>query len=575
MGCTQARVRRLFLLTAAVLVAGLPGRLEPSSHTDRAISQVGDRTVPSDCTIFTVSKGEQVYFCGNDDYILPDSYYWVDAGDDQKHGAIWIGKPGNVQQGVNERGLAYDANGLPRTDVNPHPDRLPVSGGYTSYPIHILQECATVEEVIAWVNTHQWHSFMRDQVHFADATGDAVVISAGADGEVSFTRKPPGDGFLVSTNFNVANPVTGIGYPCWRYDRAQELLGRLQSQEGHLTVQDAAGVLDAARVAESRGWTIGSMVADLRTGVVYLYLFHQYDRPVMLNVKEEIANPRAPGALSKLFPEDVQQEAARRFQRLRAGASSCRWVAIAWAAIVLASLIWLVVRSTDESRALRLWVPAVVLLGPLALLARLLVGRCRQPGTWRVALLEAVGDVMPTVVGFVAFLTVVILVPEAQAAGGLVQVTVVLFLPLAVGWLAFQGPLLSGVTDSGYGWWLVRRLPHALVVANLGLAGTTVLALPLVNQSLRKCPIAPLAGWTVIVWAAIVAVSAIVGTAVLFLYEWWAMRGGFQAWKVLAWQEGDVRTPSWRELWWWIVLSYAAVVAGTIAGVSLHLVLTG
>lgn len=33
------------------------------------------------CSVFTVSKGEQVFFVGNDDYINPDSYYWVDPGD--------------------------------------------------------------------------------------------------------------------------------------------------------------------------------------------------------------------------------------------------------------------------------------------------------------------------------------------------------------------------------------------------------------------------------------------------------------------------------------------------------------
>jgi hypothetical protein len=29
----------------------------------------------SGCTVFTISRGEQVFFGGNDDYINPDSYY--------------------------------------------------------------------------------------------------------------------------------------------------------------------------------------------------------------------------------------------------------------------------------------------------------------------------------------------------------------------------------------------------------------------------------------------------------------------------------------------------------------------
>ncbi|HSG43295.1 MAG TPA: hypothetical protein VLA72_09080 [Anaerolineales bacterium] len=271
----------------------------------------------SGCTVFTVSKGDQVFFGGNDDYINPDSYYWVDPGNEDNYGAIWIGTRDNVQQGVNEKGLAYDANGLPRVDTNPHLEREPVSGGYSSYPIQILQECATVEEVISWVNTHQWHSYMLDQLHFADATGDAVIISAGADGEIVFTRKPPGDGFLVSTNFNVANPAnTSNEYPCWRYDRATEKLKQVVYQEGELTFQDAVNVLDAVHVEEATSSTLESMVADLPHGIVYLYYFYQYDKPVVLNVTEEIANPRADGPLSELFPEDVQQEAARRFKPL-------------------------------------------------------------------------------------------------------------------------------------------------------------------------------------------------------------------------------------------------------------------
>ena len=37
-------------------------------------------SISSGCTVFTVSKDDQVFFGGNDDYINPDSYYWVDPG---------------------------------------------------------------------------------------------------------------------------------------------------------------------------------------------------------------------------------------------------------------------------------------------------------------------------------------------------------------------------------------------------------------------------------------------------------------------------------------------------------------
>jgi hypothetical protein len=466
--------------------------------------------------------------------------------------------------------LAYDANGLPRVDVSPHSERLPVSGGYTSYPIHILHECATVEEVITWVSTHRRYPYMHDQLHFADATGDAVVISAGKDGEVVFTRKPRGDGFLVSTNFNVAYPSSGF---CPRYDRAQELLGQLLNQGDQLTTQDAANVLDAVHMEGVAGWTIESLTADLPNGVVYLYYFHQFDQPVVLNVKEEIANPRAPGPLSRLFPDDVQREAARRYQQIQKRAQRSRWVGMAWLAAVLASLILLIVLSVDDRRGLRFWVPAVIILGPLALIVQFATGRCRQSGTWRAALLEVVGDVMPTVIAFVAILVIVISIPAVQAAWPL-QLALLFGLPLAVGWLAFHGLLLAPATENGYGHLLGQRLPQALVAANLGVGGIGVVVVPLVNLSLRICSIMPLSPWTVMIWWAIVVLGTLVGGLLLFLYEYWAGRGAFQAWSVLAWREGEVRTPSWRKLWWWILLSYVALLGGLAAGVILLLLLT-
>lgn len=153
----------LLLFTLTILLPGLIVWAVPAQQTgiaDSGTEASCSGEPPSGCTVFTVAKGKKVFFSGNDDWITPDSYYWVDPGGMQGHGAIWVGTRDNVQQGINEKGLAYDANGLPQVDVNPHPERLPVPGGYTSYPINILRECATVAEVIAWVNTHQWHSYM-------------------------------------------------------------------------------------------------------------------------------------------------------------------------------------------------------------------------------------------------------------------------------------------------------------------------------------------------------------------------------------------------------------------------------
>jgi hypothetical protein len=545
------------------------------------------------CTVFTVSQGDRVFFGGNDDYINRDSTYWVDPGSATRYGAIYFGRPDNVQQGFNERGLAYDANGLPKAPVSAHPGRKPVYGGYTSYPIQILRECATVEEVIAWVQEHRWHSAMHDQLHFADATGDAVVISAGPDGEVAFTRKAGGDGFLVSTNFNLANPSNG-SYLCWRYARAEEMLGEIQS-EGELTAERAALVLDAVHVETPNGWTLYSVVADLPQRLVYVYFWFQYDAPIVLNVDVEIARAPDPRPLSALFAPQTVRRAEQAYQRLMARPARCNAGAFTWLGLVAVSLATLLLSTTLrgrdlglvrlERRGLVLWVPVVAVLGPVGLLVWLIAARGRRTGTkagsagpdagrapqvWQRTLAEAVGDMPPYVVGMVVALLAAVLVP-GLSRNALLQLLAIYGLPLVSGLLLFQAPLLARATRRSYVSTVTRRLPGALVSTNLSLAGMLAVTAPLVIGSLNYCSFGAL---TALQWWPIAVPGALAGGLMLYAYQSWAVRRGFAAWSALLWgaTEADGGTPAvtyppWRRLWPWILASFVALAAGTALGV--------
>ncbi|HUV01686.1 MAG TPA: hypothetical protein VMW32_12045 [Bacteroidales bacterium] len=562
----------VFLIELGILLFSVTAFARGS---DLSVDSADNQAIPSGCTVFTIAKGGHVFFGGNDDYINPDSYYWVDPGDSANYGVIWIGTPDNVQQGVSEKGLAYDANGLPKVDVNPHNEQIPVLGDYNIYPIRIMHECATVEEVITWIKTHQWHSYMHDQMQFADATGDAVIISAGTDGEVAFTRKPSGDGFLVSTNFNVVNPSNGFGYPCWRYDKAHELLGELLNSEGELTATDATNVLDAVHMEKGSSWTLESMVADLVNGVVYIYYFYQYDRPVVLNVKDELSNPREAGPLSSLFPDDVRQEAARRYNQEMATARTNQIVGISWTAIIFVSLILLFTISSDNKKGLKFWIPAVVVLGPLALLVKLLAAGNRKTDYRRIALIETTGDLIPVVAAFTIAFIILILVMMSHGISGLLQIVIMFGLPLFVSWLMFQGPILTSVSQRKFSMFLIQRLPQVIVVTLLGLSGIYAIALPLMNKSLAMSQIKPLSPWIVMTWWAIVVLGSLAGGLLVFLYERWAVKQGFQAWIILSGNEGEAVTPSWRRIWWWILISIMTLIIGLVTGVILLQMMAG
>ena len=146
-------------------------------------------------------------------------------------------------------------------------------------------------------------------------------------------------------------------------------------------------------------------------------------------------------------------------------------------------------------------------------------------------------------------------------------------LPPVIGLVVFHGSLLTTATRQGYLHTLFRRLPHDWVTANLGMAGVFVLAFPLVNISLQTCSVIPLNPWTLSVWWGFAVLGTLAAMVLILFYEAWAARRDFRAWAVLASGDGQVKTPSWRDLWWWILLSLVILFGGAAAGVMIQQVL--
>jgi len=531
---------------------------------------------PRGCTIFTVSHDDRVFFGGNGDWVNFDgNYYWVDPGSNTRYGAIYFGVPENVQQGFNEKGLAYDSNGLPQAPVNDHPGRKPVFGNHSSHFIQILQECATVEEVITWVQEHQWHESMHYQMHFADAFGDAVVISAGPDGKLAFTRKPPGDSFLVSTNFNLANPsnTTG-GYPCSRYDRAKEMLEEINDQDD-LTAERAASVLDAVHVETATNWTVMSVVGDLPRGLVYVYLFHQFDAPIVLNVAEEIANPPTPGPLRALFPPATIRQVDQAYERLTSRSAPCDALSYTWLGLVAISLVALLFLVRPGRRGFALWLMVVVVMGPVGLLLWLIAKKGRRTSV----LVEVICDLPPYVVGGGIALLMIIFIAEI-GDNDLLQLIACYGLPLTIGLFLYQAPLLARATRSGYGRTLTRCLPTVLVSTNLVIAGFWAVNIPLFKLHMDYCGATN--ATVILSWWAIVVLSALVGGVLLSAYHVWSVRRGFTPWTALLQTRSKaevaptmVTFPTWRQLWLWIGASFIILIAGAVLGSMWITILSG
>ena len=286
----QTLLLLVFLSTGIIIVSNV----HPTNpETDENLKSMN-------CTVFTVSDENDVFFGNNEDEGGNRKYteiWFSPAIDEGTYGCAFLGfnwnEPGADDidglaiGGINSEGLCFDANGiLPASFVNYSPSLGPVMSYISCWEI-TLRECSSVSEVIEWCQTHNMGGWWGNQLHWADKTGDAVIVSPTPDNGLAFTRKT-GD-YLVSTNFNPVDHSQGW-YPCERYEFVTTRLGELTS-EGDIRRQDLIPILDAVSLPETQEYigTVYSNIFDLQSQTIYLYIQRDYDNEVVLDLDIELA----------------------------------------------------------------------------------------------------------------------------------------------------------------------------------------------------------------------------------------------------------------------------------------------
>lgn len=555
-GKRAMRFKVFAMLALLVMLLGLTAHGKPAK--------------PESCTIFTASYGDTVLFGNNEDWINPNTYYWVIGPKTSKYGGVYFGFDNRYPQGgINEKGLAFDWNALPEAPLNPHPELRPLPG---KPGLWILERCATVQEAIDLAKQYAWGSSLGAQLHLADATGDAVVISAGPDGELAFTRKQTGDGQLVSTNFNLANPKDG-GFPCRRYDTATAMLENIE-EEDDLTVDYVRSILDAVHQEGASVNTVYSNVFDLRNGLIYLYHWHQFDEVVTLNVAEEVARSGRTKyyRISDHFSQQTVDRATKDYLRHQGKIIAEKNVAWVWLLLTtgsLAVLIWDSVRGTPAPWGIRLvWTFITAIFGPFGLMAYLL--SYRQPlrsaelqttvTNWQRALAATsysmAGYAVVWTLGLAYF---VYFLPDPKPMHILVVTYVA---PLIIGLLAFRAPLAASRLRESYRVALRRTALTELISVNLAFAGMLPVLLFLVERWFPGPPDLS----NPLLWF-MISLAAIAGALVVYPLNAWLARRRSDCLPVWLFAGGaaveadKVVLPSLRNAWAALLLSFALSIA--------------
>ena len=192
--------------------------------------------------------------------------------------------------------------------MNAHPEKLAFSEDKNSWERimkgweKIVQECATLDEVISMLSQYDLDGWNNFQLMFADKSGASAVVGADKNGELAITRKK--GGFQVSTNYNLANPEFGAySYPCRRFNMATEMLEDMKE----LTVDYFRSILAAVH-AEGSSVTVYSNICDLTNGDIYIYNFHNFGEVAKFNLEEELKKGNKVYDIASLFPRKTHAQ---------------------------------------------------------------------------------------------------------------------------------------------------------------------------------------------------------------------------------------------------------------------------
>jgi hypothetical protein len=259
------------------------------------------------CTIVTVTINDKIFFCNNEDFKRPKDGTFIlfvppqevpnkvilpdEKGTSEIYGFSLVGSKFDdglsPQGGINSEGLCYDINAIPSVTLSKNKGK---PWKCTMNFFDLLWTNKTVKDVINWFETYKFpHPDSAVQIHFADALGDAVIVSTNKDGELAFTEKGSKK-YLVSTNFNIANTDNAYFYPCKKYDAATEVCEKL-IEKNDVTLADCEEIIKAAHEPyQNEAGTLYSNIFDLKEMKVYLYHIGNFDQRVEFNLAEELVS---------------------------------------------------------------------------------------------------------------------------------------------------------------------------------------------------------------------------------------------------------------------------------------------
>lgn len=232
-----------------------------------AVSLAVSAATSGACTVFVMTDGQQTLFGNNEDYSNPNTRIWFIPATEGRFGCVFEGfDDGWGQGGCNTEGLAFGWVAGFKAEWQ-RPAGLKTVRGNSCQ--RMLETCTTVEEAVAFYQTHWEESFSYGRLLVADRTGKSAVIRAE-------------DGKLAAP---IATHSQGIGH---RFGLRGEEATAMLAKVSKASLTSASKILKAT-VQEGPNATKYSVVYDLRSGAIHLYFFANGSEATTLDLAGELS----------------------------------------------------------------------------------------------------------------------------------------------------------------------------------------------------------------------------------------------------------------------------------------------
>lgn len=239
------------------------------------------------CTVFFATDGAYILGGNNEDWSDPNTKLWFIPANNGNYGWIKFGFSGGFPQGgMNDQGVFWDATActylsMPYSEKHKEKFNSPLMQ-------KVMEECASVDEAIIIFKNYYCEDLYRAQYLIGDKSGKSIIVEG--DSVILIDGN-----YLVMTNFYHSHPELG-GYPCWRYEKATEILKNSNSISECLF-----GYILSETHQEGKYPTQYSQIYNLKDDIIYLFHYHNYEEFINIKLSDELTKGYRDLQLPSLF----------------------------------------------------------------------------------------------------------------------------------------------------------------------------------------------------------------------------------------------------------------------------------